>query len=179
MITNAPTHIDIFSGCGGISLGLFKSGWKGLFAIEKNPMAFETLKCNLIDKNNHFEWPSWLPQTSHDINDVISLYKDNLISLRGIVTLVAGGPPCQGFSFAGRRNENDKRNKLVDSYIDFVELVRPKMLFFENVRGFTVGFSKKNLRSEAYSNYVTRKLKNLGYDVRAEVIDFSEFGVPQ
>ena len=124
------TYIDVFSGCGGLSLGLFKAGWKGLFAIEKSPMAFETLKHNLMDRKDHFDWPAWLPKKNHDIDKVLSSYRDELSSLRGKVTLVAGGPPCQGFSFAGRRKENDGRNKLVDSYVQFVSLVKPKMLFF-------------------------------------------------
>jgi len=176
---NPLTHIDIFSGCGGLSLGLYKAGWKGLFAIEKSPMAFETLKYNLIDKKNHFEWPSWLPQENHDIKKIISQYKEKLISLRGKVTLVAGGPPCQGFSFAGRRKESDNRNKLVDSYIEFIDLVRPDMLFFENVKGFTVGFNKTDSKGKIYSHYVIRKLTKLGYNVEARIIDFSEYGVPQ
>jgi len=179
MMNNGFTYIDIFSGCGGLSLGLFKAGWKGVFAIEKSPMAFETLKHNLINNKNHFEWPIWLPQKNHDIRKVISIYRKELISLRGKVTLVAGGPPCQGFSFAGRRKEDDGRNKLVDSYIEFIDLIRPDMLFFENVKGFTVGFKKENSRGNAYSNYVIDELKKFGYDVEARIVDFSEFGIPQ
>lgn len=178
-MSNQLNYIDIFSGCGGLSLGLYNSGWKGIFAIEKSPMAFETLKFNLIDKKKHFDWPIWLPQKSHDINEIISSYNNELVSLRGQVMLVAGGPPCQGFSFAGRRKEKDGRNKLVDSYINFVDLVRPEILFFENVKGFTVGFMKKKSRGEAYSNYVIDKLRELGYNVEAKIVDFSEYGIPQ
>ena len=53
------TVIDFFAGCGGLSLGLYQAGWKGLFAIEKNAFAFETLKFNLIDNKNHFDLPEW------------------------------------------------------------------------------------------------------------------------
>ncbi|MGB2727605.1 MAG: DNA (cytosine-5-)-methyltransferase [Halobacteriota archaeon] len=173
------TYIDIFAGCGGLSLGLYKSGWHGLFAIEKSPLAFETLKHNLIDKKKHFKWPAWLPKTPHDINEVLVNYEKELEKLRGKVDLVVGGPPCQGFSLAGRRNEADSRNKLIDSYIKFISLVNPKMLFFENVKGFTIGFKKKNSRGTAYSNYVVEELKKLGYEVEGRIIDFSEFGVPQ
>ena len=173
------TYIDIFAGCGGLSLGLYKSGWHGLFAIEKSPMAFETLKHNLIDKKKHFKWPAWLPKTPHEINEVLVNYEKELEKLRGKVDLVVGGPPCQGFSLAGRRNEADSRNKLIDSYIKFISLVNPKMLFFENVKGFTIGFKKKNSRGTAYSNYVVEELKKLGYEIEGRIIDFSEFGVPQ
>lgn len=172
-------YIDLFSGCGGLALGLHNAGWKGLFAIEKSSDAFGTLKYNLIDKNSNFDWPEWLPKTHHDINEVIQNYSENLKSLQGKVSLMAGGPPCQGFSMAGRRDETDHRNTLVDSYIKFVELVQPQMLFFENVKGFTIGFKKNNIRGKAYSTYVVEKLESLGYNVSGQIVDFSEFGVPQ
>ena len=175
-----PTVIDLFAGCGGLSLGLYQAGWEGLFAIEKNAFAFETLKYNLIDNKKHFNWPDWLPQTEHDINEVLKKYPKQLKSLRGKVDLVAGGPPCQGFSMAGKRVEEDVRNQLVFSYIKFIELVQPKMILFENVKGFTYAFDKnKKECAEPYSLKVIRGLKELGYNVKDQVIDFSQFGVPQ
>ncbi len=173
-----PTVIDLFAGCGGLSLGLYQAGWQGIFAIEKNEFAFDTLKFNLIEKKKHFAWPEWLPKTNHDIDEVLNNHRADLERLRGNVDLVAGGPPCQGFSMAGKRIEKDVRNKLVFSYIKFVELVRPKMLFFENVKGFTYAFNKKK-GAVPYSQLVVEKLSELGYNIHAEVLDFSEFGVPQ
>ncbi|MDC5392164.1 DNA cytosine methyltransferase, partial [Acinetobacter baumannii] len=112
------TYIDLFSGCGGLSLGLGKAGWNGLFAVEKDPMAFSTFKHNLIDTPcSHFNWPSWLPQKETTIQDLIDNYSEQLIKLKGNVDLIAGGPPCQGFSLAGLRNEKDPRNKLSEEYI--------------------------------------------------------------
>ncbi|CAA6813533.1 MAG: DNA-cytosine methyltransferase (EC [uncultured Campylobacterales bacterium] len=172
-------YIDLFSGCGGLALGLHKAGWKGLFAIEKSKDAFSTLQYNLIDNDSNFNWPEWLPKQNHDINNIIDDYEENLKSLRGKISLIAGGPPCQGFSMAGRRKEKDDRNKLIDSYIKFVELIQPKVLFFENVKGFTIGFKKGNKRGQAYSVYVVKKLQALGYDVHGEIVDFSKYGVPQ
>ena len=172
-------YIDLFSGCGGLALGLHSAGWKGLFAVEKSKDAFSTLEYNLINKNSNFAWPDWLPKKNHDINNIIEEYQENLKSLRGKISLVAGGPPCQGFSMAGRRKEEDDRNKLIDSYIKFIELIQPQILFFENVRGFTIGFKQGNKRGEAYSVYVVNKLKELGYNVKGKIVDFSEYGVPQ
>ena len=120
MKKNKHTVIDLFAGCGGLSLGLYQAGWHGLFAIEKNAFAFETLRHNLIENKQHFDWPEWLPKTAHDINEVLEKYSDQLKALQGKVDLVAGGPPCQGFSMAGKRVADDIRNQLVFSYIQFI-----------------------------------------------------------
>ena len=174
------TVIDLFSGAGGLSLGLYQAGWHGLFAIEKNAFAFETLKYNLIDNKKHFDWPDWLPMMPHDINEVLKNYSHQLKDLKGTVDLVAGGPPCQGFSMAGKRVKDDVRNQLVFSYIKFIKIVQPKMVLFENVKGFTYAFNK-NKRSDvdSYAHKVISALEGLGYNVKPHVIDFSEYGVPQ
>ena len=180
MANNNHTVIDLFAGCGGLSLGLYQAGWHGVFAIEKNPCAFETLKYNLIDGKNHFDWPEWLPKEPLDILEVNKLYKRQLKELRGTIDLVAGGPPCQGFSMAGKRVKDDIRNQLVFAYIDFIEMVRPKLILFENVKGFTYAFGKSdNPDAVPYSAIVVERLNKMGYDVSAQVIDFSEYGVPQ
>lgn len=174
------TYIDLFAGCGGLSLGLYLAGWRGLFAIEKNAFAFETLKHNLIEGKNHFDWPEWLPKTAHDIDEILKCYNEQLKALQGQVDLVAGGPPCQGFSMAGKRVEDDIRNQLVFSYIKFIKLVRPRMILFENVKGFTYAFNKENDKNaEPYSHKVISELTALGYNVKDHVIDFSKYGVPQ
>ena len=180
MAKNNYTVIDLFAGCGGLSLGLYQAGWHGVFAIEKNPCAFETLKYNLIDGKKHFAWPNWLPKEPLDILEVNKLYKKQLKGLRGTIDLVAGGPPCQGFSMAGKRVKDDIRNQLVFAYIDFIEMVRPKLILFENVKGFTYAFGKNdNPDAVPYSAIVVERLNKMGYDVSAQVIDFSEYGVPQ
>lgn len=173
------TYIDLFAGCGGLSLGLHQSGWKGLFAIEKNPDAFKTLQYNLIQNKDHFNWPNWLPQEHHDINQILSDYTSQLVKLKGKVTLIAGGPPCQGFSMAGKRNEYDLRNDLINSYIKFVQTVEPKIIFFENVKGFTMEFKKNKEKGVAYSSIVTQKLDEAGYFVKGQLVNFGEYGVPQ
>jgi DNA (cytosine-5)-methyltransferase 1 len=176
---NRNTYIDLFAGCGGLSLGLHNAGWKGVFAIEKSQDAFETLEHNLINKKKHFDWPEWLEQKHNDINEVLENHSAKLIGLRGKIDLVVGGPPCQGFSMAGRRVENDSRNGLINSYVDFIGYVRPKLIFFENVRGFTLGFKNNDKKGKAYSDYVVYKLENLGYTVKGQLIDFSNYGIPQ
>jgi len=186
-MSEKKTYIDLFAGCGGLSLGLYNSGlWKGLFAIEKSPDAFETFNHNLIENNNHFNWPNWLPKANHDINEIIKNYPNELKALRGKIDMVAGGPPCQGFSTAGKRIENDSRNKLIKSYIKFIRQVQPKVIFFENVKGFTQKFDKNKIQGKVYSEYVKSALEYapkggdyFGYKVEGRLVDFSEYGVPQ
>jgi len=176
------TYIDLFSGCGGFSLGLGNAGWKGIFAVEKDPMAFDTFKHNLIDgKYNHFDWPKWLPQQSTTIQAVLKNYKEELKALSGKVDLIAGGPPCQGFSLAGQRNPNDPRNALSNQYIKMVEIVNPKYVVLENVRGFNSVFkdAKGKKGKEPYSMVVKRKLEKLGYTVFTDYVNTQDFGVPQ
>jgi len=176
-----PLFIDLFAGCGGLSLGLVKAGWRGVFAIEKSPDAFNTLRHNLQSKRmNGFKWPKWLACKPMTTNDLLHKHRSDLVALNGNIDLIAGGPPCQGFSTAGKRNPSDPRNRLTEEYIEIVNLVRPKYLLLENVRGFKSAF--KNSDEPAYAKTVQDKLENLrwgGYQIYSSMVDASLFGVPQ
>ena len=178
-----PTFIDVFSGCGGLSLGMMSAGWRGLFAVEKNPDAFATIKYNLIDQKDspfHFAWPNWLPQQPMTSQDLLKEHKDDLSTLQEQVDLIVGGPPCQGFSLAGRRKQDDPRNTLTEEYLQVVEKVQPRFLLIENVHGFAMAFKNGETPSgKAYSNIVQEKLEGLGYSVFTTIVDCSDFGVPQ
>lgn len=185
-----PTFIDVFAGAGGLSLGLMKAGWKGLFAVEKSPMAFQTLKHNLIDQEDdyNFDWPTWLPKEALDIQTLLEKYEDQLKKLEGIY-LLAGGPPCQGFSNSGRRRYDDVRNKLFEQYLSLVELIKPQTLLIENVQGFAKTFSKtekgkkgKKIKKGAFNanKELQHKLDKLGYMVFTNgAVKAKDFGVPQ
>jgi DNA (cytosine-5)-methyltransferase 1 len=174
------TFIDLFAGCGGLSLGLFQAGWQGLFAVEKSPDAFSTLRHNLCEPDGRFrfEWPSWLKCQARTTGRLLRKHEAELIALRGKVDLIAGGPPCQGFSTAGLRNPHDPRNRLTGEYIRIVQLVQPKFLLLENVRGFQAAFKGA---SKPYSARVVRKLANapIGYHIHTAMMNASDFGVPQ
>lgn len=171
------TFIDVFAGCGGLSYGLMAAGWKGLFAIEKDENAFASLSGNLMKR---FAWPKWLPKSPHGIDDILATHREALLALRGKVDLLAGGPPCQGFSSAGRRVVNDPRNHLTTSYLNFVSLVKPKIALVENVKGIAVDFDKAG-GSSGKINYAKRIIQTLSEDyiVHSKVLDTSLFGVPQ
>jgi DNA (cytosine-5)-methyltransferase 1 len=177
------TFADVFAGCGGISLGLISAGWQGRFAVEKNANAFETLKRNLVDgQKGNFVWPQWLPQKATSTSTLLKDHHQNLDELKGKISLLAGGPPCQGFSMAGRRTHSDPRNSLTEDYIKLVEKMEPRMLLIENVRGFTLPFKKHgngDSKDIPYSTKVTERLKGIGYTVFSKLVDLSDYGVPQ
>lgn len=176
------TFIDIFAGCGGLSLGLMQAGWNGFFAIEHDINAFKSLHDNLVvdEARQKFIWPDWLPIKNHSVNDILQNYRSNLAALEGKVDMLVGGPPCQGFSSAGRRDPNDPRNNLVESYLEFVSLIKPKIVLIENVKGITQDFDNKEYPNEKinYSKRIIDSLTN-DYFVSSYMIDTSDFGVPQ
>jgi len=94
--------VDLFAGCGGLSLGLMRAGWRGMFAIEREPLAFTTLRHNLVEGNDHnrsqprFDWPTWLKTEPLEISQLLDTQRGNLEGLRGRVHLVAGGPANAG-----------------------------------------------------------------------------------
>lgn len=181
------TYIDLFAGCGGLSLGLGNAGWEGVLAVEKNPMAFATFEHNFLSVTSHFPgWPEWFPRKPCGIGKFTKKYAQELASLRGKVNLVAGGPPCQGFSFAGMRQKADHRNSLYKSYLRVVQIVRPAAVLLENVQGITFEFGRTSRRHHpvgrkavAYSEKIKQGLAKIGYRVLSADVMAARFGVPQ
>ena len=127
-----------------------------------------------------FEWPDWLPKEPISTSELLGQHRENLKNLEGQIDLIAGGPPCQGFSFAGRRQADDPRNQLKNEYLEIVDIIRPKYLVFENVKGFTAKF--KDSESKTHSEQVVEQLESLewgGYRTFSQVLNASIFGVPQ
>ena len=185
MITT--NYIDFFAGCGGLSLGLGWAGWSGVFAIEKDPMAFKTFTSNLVDEDapyKHFNcWPDWLSKQPHSIEELVDddANVEHLKELSGKVLLVAGGPPCQGFSVAGARNGNDPRNLLVFKQIKAISLLNPVFGIVENVGGFERKFVNRPIDGLTMSvaSEAVKQLEDLGYKVGKVIINAADFGVPQ
>ena len=159
------TAIDVFSGCGGLTLGLKNGGFSVLGAVELSALAVETY-CK-----NHPEVHVW----QEDIrklkpNDILKTLNLN----KGELTLLAGCPPCQGFSrltrLNGKREINDPRNDLVLDYLEFAKRLRPKVVMLENVPG---------LEHDTRFTRLIEGLQNLGYDVNHRILDAANFGVPQ
>lgn len=166
------------------------AGLQGRFAIERDPMAFATFCSNFLGERRvpiePFRWPYWLSKQAWNIDDLLKDHLGELRSLQGEVEVLAGGPPCQGFSFAGKRNESDPRNQLFQRYVDVVNAVRPMALVLENVPGMKVAHTSKNPQqggcdsaSESYYEKLERGLDAIGYVALGNLIDAAGFGVPQ
>jgi DNA (cytosine-5)-methyltransferase 1 len=196
--TIPPRFVDLFSGCGGFSLGFCNAGWKGVFAIERDQSAFKTFSRNflatslsseneLVGSDAPFNWPDWLPKKNFDIRHVLRQYGTDLLKLRGTLDAVIGGPPCQGFSFAGHRRRGDTRNQLFRAYIEFVRIVLPRFVLIENVRGIAIEHGKtarqkvrRGRPAVSFATKIVEALREIGYCVHdPELINASEFGVPQ
>ena len=157
------TVIDLFSGCGGLSLGLEQAGFNVVFANDINPICAETFIYNFkIDKEQFF---------LGDINELVANYEGYKKYFKDI-DLVSGGPPCQGFSMANRqRIIDDPRNVLYKAYLQFLSLAKPKFFIMENVKGM----AKKI--DEIIEDF-NQVLKN-EYDIEPKLLNAKDFGVPQ
>lgn len=182
----AGLSIELFAGCGGLALGLHRAGWKGLFAVERDPMAFETLAANLVEENAPYRafeaWPEWMPRANTDLVQLLGnpSFCAHLQKLRGKIDLISGGPPCQGFSVGGKRDGTDDRNSLVYRMLDFIEIVQPRAVLIENVEGIARRFlSKPGTAGPSVAEDAIAKLEDLGYVASYHVINAADFGVPQ
>lgn len=157
--------IDLFAGCGGLSLGFEMSGFKIPLAIEKDEWASETYKRNHPDT-------TVLTGDITEITDLANLIDENDLPIDGII----GGPPCQGFSLSGNRDKNDPRNSLFMEFVRFVRFYRPKFFIMENVTGI---LSMKTKENKNVKDLILEEYDNAGYNVKICKLNAAEFGVPQ
>lgn len=163
--SSRPTAIDLFSGAGGLTLGLRQAGFAVLGAIENDPVAVDSYSLN------HAATHVWVA----DIREVSasSLMADLDLS-SGDLDLLAGCPPCQGFSALRTRRKvpfaDDPRNDLIREFTRFAEALRPKAIMLENVPG---------LANDPRFEQLLGTLKELGYSLSWQVVDAADYGVPQ
>jgi DNA (cytosine-5)-methyltransferase 1 len=170
-----PLAIDLFAGAGGLSLGLEQAGFDVLAALEYDPVHATTHEFNLpltqvlCGDASQVEVADLLAAaakgwTAHHPSDPWS----------GNIDLVAGGPPCQGFSWIGKRKVDDARNDLVFHFFRLVAGVRPKYFVMENVPGMLAG-AHRYLLSD-----LIKRFEDEGYVVeRPQVLNAADYGVPQ
>ena len=155
--------VDLFAGCGGLSTGMEQAGFTPWFVNEIVPIFCNTYKCN-----------HKLPDSHYYVGDINQLNKDiaKFQDILSDISIVCGGPPCQGFSTANRqRIIDDPRNNLYKAYLQFLSVVRPKFFVMENVRGMA------NKIEEIKQNF--REYLGEEYQFDAAVLQAQDFGVPQ
>lgn len=157
-MTSGFEAISLFSGAGGMDVGFYQAGFSIRFANELDPVACETYRRNGLGKIHVGDLDDyWTELTSVSSPDV-----------------VFGGPPCQGFSVAGKMDPKDERSKLMHRFFDVVELTKPSAFVCENVKALAV-----LSRWEALRGRLVRRAEKLGYRTALFVLDSSSFRVPQ
>jgi DNA (cytosine-5)-methyltransferase 1 len=189
-ITHQPTLIDLFAGCGGLSLGMEKAGFYPLYVNELNKDALETYLINREEVYPHLRDPKF---HSQDIkacinNQFFASLKKNLRAQFGSskVDLICGGPPCQGFSGIGIRRsyavdkEQLPSNHLYQDMAYFVHQMQPKIFLFENVEGLlSAKWNSKGKKGEIFDDVVKTFRAIKGYQVRWKLVHAKNYGVPQ
>lgn len=161
-MNKAYTFIDLFSGCGGLSLGFEMAGFESILAIDNWKDALTTYSYNRKNARVLCGDLSTL--------DPVKIKKEYNIS---DVDVIIGGPPCQGFSVAGKRIIDDERNKLYKSFVSFVNCFRPYAFVMENVPNIL------SIGNGVVKESIINEFENIGYKVSVQVILASDYGVPQ
>lgn len=154
--------IDLFCGCGGLSLGFEMAGFEPVAAIDMWSDAVKTYNHNQGKEIAQCE----------DIHNWTEEYLKEL-NHNGDIVGVVGGPPCQGYSTVGTRDVNDPRNHLYLEYCRIVKTVSPDFFVLENVRGLTT------LAGGAFKDDIIKRFGDLGYTVEFDIKNAADYGVPQ
>ena len=155
--------VDLFAGCGGLSTGMEQAGFTPWFVNEIVETFCNTYRCNHKLPDNHY-YVGDINKLNEEIGRFQTILKD--------ITLVCGGPPCQGFSTANRhRIIDDPRNNLYKAYLQFLSVVRPKFFVMENVRGMA------NKIEEIKQNFTEYLGDEYLFD--AAIVEAQDYGVPQ
>lgn len=189
-----PYAIDLFCGAGGCSEGLLQAGFHILFSSDISEMVEVTYKnrhrqLGLIQgENTWFERADIKNLTGDYIRERISslsMFKDKAMPE---IDVIFGGPSCQGFSRAGRRDKSDPRNMLFGEYVRVISEVKPKYVVLENVEGFTdmqflgyVGITGIKYPDGSVTPTILRnELNEIGYDtIEPKILNAADYGVPQ
>lgn len=162
-ISGCTKTVDLFCGAGGLTCGFKNAGMKSLLATDIDEAACATIAINNME----------IPVLCGDI--VNQNIKEEVIKIAKNygAEIICGGPPCQGFSMAGFRSNEDSRNQLFHDFIDIVKIVSPKIVVFENVEGL-LSYENGNTYNE-----ILNLFSELGYKCLGKLLNTSDYGVPQ
>ena len=157
------TFMDLFSGAGGISVGVKQAGFQKVASVEIDKDASNTIRNN-FPESVHFELP---------IENLTESLLEEKLGIKK-VNVIFGGPPCQGFSVAGLRNPDDPRNKLFQEYVRLVKHFKPEFIVLENVPGILT-----MEKGRVYKEILTQ-FEEIGYpNMSVRILEAASFGVPQ
>lgn len=165
MKKNKYTSIELFAGAGGLALGLEEAGFEHIGLVEYDKDAVNTLRVNRPNWNVFSEDISLLAE--QDLEQLFNIKK-------GKLDLLSGGPPCQSFSYAGKRlGLEDARGTMSYCYAKFLNKLQPKMFLFENVKGLLTHNKGKTFET------ILKIFKKEGYHITYKVLNAWDYGVAQ
>ena len=162
---NQFTCLDLFSGAGGLSRGFYDAGYQVVLGVDYDEAALKTFR------ENHGQAEAMQLDLFHheNIDIIVDYLKKNKIKL----DVLAGGPPCQGFSIAGPRDMNDRRNTLYLAMVKLADRVKPQAVVLENVPGLLLtnhGIGAERIKED---------FKKIGYNMVPKLLYAPDYGVPQ
>lgn len=162
-MSNKKYMIDLFSGCGGLSFGFEQAGFECIIGVDFDKPALETFKYNHPNASAmHLDLSK-----EESITEIISKVAHTKINL------IVAGPPCQGFSISGSRDETDKRNVLFYSVFKLAASIKPKYIVIENVPGIATLYKGKAREA------VLEEFERLGYTCSEQILYAPNYGIPQ
>lgn len=165
MTRRKPTVIDLFCGAGGMSHGFINENFRVLLGVDCNESAIRTFS------KNHRN-----AKTICADMKTVSVPRIRKTIGKSKIDVVIGGPPCQGFSMAGKRIPNDPRNSLFREYLRIVKGLKPGVFVMENVRGL---LSMKNSRGSRVIDIILKEFGKLGYITDYYSVNTADYGIPQ
>lgn len=166
IIHDKPKAIALFAGCGGLSLGFKAAGFNLVGHVEINDHARNVYQANFPNST------CLGTDVTLITNEEIKQWKETF----GHVHVLFGGPPCQGFSLAGKRDPDDARNELFNDYLRIAQILEPDLLVFENVRLMT---SMKDPNGALFIDRFVENLEEIGFHVSYKELNAQNYGVPQ
>ena len=156
-------YVDLFSGAGGLSLGFKQAGFNKIMSVEIDKDASNTMRKNF-------------PNSYHYEGNIEHLENSTIKKIIGnqLIHIICGGPPCQGFSVAGLRNPNDKRNQLFNEFVRIVSVIKPWYVVLENVPGILT------MEKGKFYMQILKQFESIGYkNMSVRILEAAMFGVPQ
>lgn len=176
-----PELVSLFSGLGGLDLGLEAAGWECVFATDIDPRAIESLQANQRFRLQN--GARFLDEAQIERADIRDLSGADVLSKvgrrRGDIALLAGGPPCQSWSSAGHQlGFDDPRGQLIGEYLRVASELDCRYLLFENVRGLVTARGPDGVPGSALA-WLREQLFARGWQTRVELLNAADYGVPQ